>query len=135
MELAIFLYGILGISVISLIFYIKELFDKKRMNYINNYTNYITILNYHMEKAYDIIHKDNFLVYSLEGTKPSEEDINKHSKEFAVLVMNMIGPMMEKEFIFLYGDESSFYFNLLEFFNNKYEDDEIRKTALNNIGN
>ena len=104
------------------------------MRYVSRFVTYITTLNYFLEKAYDIIHKDKLLIYSLEATKPDETDIDKHSKEFAVLVLNMIGPMLEKEFICLYGDEDSFYFNILEYFNNKYEDDEIRKTALDNLG-
>ena len=134
MVIDIFLYGILFLLFITIIVYSRDLSNKKRMRYVSRFVTYITTLNYFLEKAYDIIHKDKLLIYSLEATKPDETDIDKHSKEFAVLVLNMIGPMLEKEFICLYGDEDSFYFNILEYFNNKYEDDEIRKTALDNLG-
>ena len=133
MENIIFLYGVLGISILVLLIYMRNLSYRKRLNYVIRFKSYISVLNYYLEKAYDIIHKDKLLIYSLEATKPDEKMIQKHSKEFAILVMSMIGPMLLKEFKYLYGDESTFYFNLLEYFNNKFEDDEIRKTALDNL--
>jgi hypothetical protein len=133
MENIIFLYGVLGISILTLLIYMRNLSYKKRFNYVIRFKSYISVLNYYLEKAYDIIHKDKLLIYSLEATKPDEKMIQNHSKEFAILVMSMIGPMLLKEFKYLYGDESTFYFNLLEYFDNRFEDDEIRKTALDNL--
>jgi hypothetical protein len=129
----ILLCGIFIMVLLIISIYIKDALEKKRMRYVLRFKSYISVLNYYMDKAYELIHKDKMLVYSLEATKVDDKDLNKYSKEFVVLVSNMIGPMLEKEFIYLYGNESTYYFNLLEYFNSKYEDDEIRKTALDNL--
>jgi hypothetical protein len=86
-----------------------------------------------MQKSYDIIHKDQILTYSLEGMKIKDKDFNAVSEDFVRLVVKLLGPMLYEEFLFLYGDENTFMFNLIEFFNSKYEDDEVRRGALDSI--
>ena len=66
MENIIFLYGILGISILTLLIYMRNLSYKKRFNYVIRFKSYISVLNYYLEKAYDIIHKDKLLIYSLD---------------------------------------------------------------------
>jgi len=114
-----FLYGIFG--------YIK------RLNYIKNFPDYISVLEYHMEKAYDMLHKDKILAYSLDAYRIPDEDYESISRDFVILVRKHIGPTLLEEFVQLYGNEESFLFILLEYFGRKYEDDEIRKTALDNL--
>jgi hypothetical protein len=53
--------------------------------------------------------------------------------EFVKLVQKFIGPIMLKEYIFFFGDEDTFIFNVLEYFSFKYENDEIRQTAMEQI--
>jgi hypothetical protein len=38
-----------------------------------------------------------------------------------------------RELIGLYGNEDSFLFVVLDYFNRRYEEDEIRRSALDNI--
>lgn len=91
------------------------------------------ILDYFVERAYDIIHKDKMLIYSIEATRVSDDEFSKYAKEFARLVMDLMGPMLQKEFAELYGNEDTFFSNLMEFFSTKYEDDEIRKSAIDEL--
>jgi len=107
--------------------------DRRRNRMIKNFTDYISVLQFHMEKAYDMIHKDRVLVYSLEATKVPEEHINIASKDFITLLQKLIGPRLLKEFIFLYGNYDTFAFVLAEYFSTRYEDDEIRKTSMNEM--
>ena len=37
--------------------------DRKRERMLGNFANYTAILEYYMEKAYDIIHKDKILIH------------------------------------------------------------------------
>jgi len=128
---------ILIMSGISLIFvalvtlYIIR--SSKRNRYVKEFTDYRAVLEYHMEKAYDMVHKENILPFSLEAFRISDEDYDKVSKDFVRLVQKFIGPTMLKEFISFYGNEDTFTFNLLEFFSAKYEDDEIRRASLEQI--
>ena len=93
--------------------------DRKRERMMNNFANYTAILSYFMEKAYDVIHKDKILIYSVEATKLPDAEFNIYTKEFIKLVEKLMGKKLVKEFV--------------EHFNSKYETDEIRKTAMDNV--
>ena len=86
-----------------------------------------------MEKAYDMIHKEHILTYSLDAFRIDDKDYDKISKEFVRLVSKFIGPSLLNEFIKMYGDVDTYTFNVLDFFSTKYENDEIRNTALEQI--
>lgn len=105
----------------------------KRLYYIKNFNAYVSVLEYHMEKAYDIVHKDRILAYSLEAYRVPEEEVDGISQDFVRLVQKYIGPTLLKEFVQLYGDEDAFLFIILDFFNRHYEDDEIRKSSMENL--
>jgi hypothetical protein len=55
-----------------------------------------------MEKSFDVIYKDRVLIYSIEGTKPSEDDNKRNSIDFAKFTLKLLGPTLVKEFTFLY---------------------------------
>jgi len=53
--------------------FIKSVFNFiKRLLYIKNFSGYISVLDYHMNKAYDMVHKDKILAYSLEAYRVSD---------------------------------------------------------------
>jgi hypothetical protein len=107
--------------------------NKKRQTMILNFESYTAVLQYHMEKAYNLIHKDQILTYSLEATTLPDAEYNKASLDFIKLVQKLLGPTLVKEMIFLYGDFDTFAFTLAEYFNTRYDDDEIRKTSINDL--
>lgn len=112
---------------------IENIKSKKRNRYVTNFPSYKLVLDYFTEKAYEMVHKDRMLIYSIEAIKVSDKDFNTYAKEFAKLTMALMGPMFQKEFSDMFGDEDAFLSNLIEFFSTKYEDDEIRKAALENL--
>jgi hypothetical protein len=100
---------------------------------IRDFADYTSVLQFHMEKAYDMIHKDRVLVYSLEATKVPEDEINDISKDFITLTQKLIGPRLLKEYLFLYGNYETFVFMMAEYFSTRYEEDEIRKSSINDM--
>jgi hypothetical protein len=106
---------------------------KRRSKFVKDFTEYISVLQYHMEKSYDIIHKDRILVYSLDAVTLTDVEFTRASQDFVRLVIKFLGPMLFKEFVFLFGNEATFSFNVIEYFNTRYEDDEIRRSSLENI--
>lgn len=100
---------------------------------IKDFTNYLTVLEYHMSKAYELIYKDRILVYSLEATRVPDNEFNKITQDFVKLVIKFIGSSLYSSFCDLYGSEETFIFNLAEYFNNKYEEDSIRKQTMDEI--
>lgn len=127
----------IGISigfVIFLFFSGRFLFlHKKRQTMILNFESYTAVLQYHMEKAYNLVHKDQILTYSLEATTLPDAEYKKASFDFIKLVEKLLGPTLSKEMVFLYGDYDTFAFNLAEYFNTRYDDDEIRKVSVNEM--
>jgi len=130
-EILLILTGVL--SIISLVIFGKIIDVKRRKQCMDKFTNYQGILEYFMEKAFEIIYKDQVLIYSLEGTKPKESAIDAMSQDFVRLTQKFIGPMMLDEFVFMYGGTEAFTFNLVNYFSLRYEDDEIRNSTLANI--
>ena len=113
---------------------ILDHFNKKRISEkVDKFDKYIIILEYHMVRAYDIIYKDKILIYSLEGMKIDDKEFNIASKDFAYLVLKMLGPNLKDEFIELYGNEETLIFNIVEYFNSKFEGDQIREASKQNL--
>jgi hypothetical protein len=86
-----------------------------------------------MEKSYDLIHKDRILIYSIEASRLDDTEFNRASQDFVRLLVKLLGPMLYKEFVFLFGDVDTFTFNVIEYFNTRYENDEIRKASVENL--
>jgi len=114
------------------IFRVPDLY-KKRQSYIDKHEQYMKVLDYYMEKAFDIIYKDRILVYSISGTKPDDEDIKKNSIDFAKLTLKLLGNTLTEEYVYLYGDVETFMFTIIEYFNTKAEHDEIKQASINQI--
>lgn len=130
-----YIYLVVFISLICFFIYNapKFLMDKKTVGIIKDFASYMAVLEYFMGKAYDIIHKDRILIYSLEATSIPDEEYNKVSKDYVKLLEKMIGPRLLEQYIFFYGNYETFLFNVLEFFNTKYDSDEIRKSATDEL--
>lgn len=110
--------------------FIKYQYEKFR---IENYSSYVTILDYNMKKAYEIIYKDRILIYSLEAMKIDDVQFKGASKAFIKLSLDMIGDTVVKYLIDLYGSDQKLYFIMAEYFNNRFEEDEIRKDSQKNL--
>lgn len=121
------------VGIILFLFVNKVFKTIKKFKFVQQFTLYQKILEHYMEKAYGIIHKDRLLVWSLEATRISDDEFSKISKEYAELVIKLLGPMLYEELIFLHGGDSTLLFTMIEYFNDKYENDEIRSAAVENL--
>ena len=106
---------------------------KKYIFRIERFTHHIILLEYYMEKAYEIIYRDKLMIYSIEAMKVSDEDFNSASKDFINLTRRMLGPTNYKYLTDFYGNTDTLFFIMAEYFNTKYEDDEIRKESKNEL--
>ena len=109
--------------------------NKKVYQIVSNFESYNTTLQFIMKKAYDITYKDKLLVYSMEGVKIDDKQFGAISKDFATLVLKIMGPRLHREFVYLFGDEETLLFNLVDYFNSTYENDEIRKDQQDKLMN
>jgi len=131
----IYIYSAIFLFLLCLIvFFVRSVWNYlKKVWHIKNFTTYVTVLEYHMNKAYDMVHKDKILAYSLDAYRVPDEEYEQISQDFVRLVQKYLGPSMLSEFVNLYGDEESFIFIVLEYFSRRYEEDEIRKSAMDNL--
>jgi hypothetical protein len=106
-----------------------------RLQRIKNFPSYLVMFTYYLDKAWDIIYKDRIFTYSAEGYRLDDKEHDEVMKEYVRLVIKMLGPKVHTDLVLLYGNEDTFIFNVLDYFNGKYEDDEIRGAALDNISN
>ena len=122
------------VGVIIIFSFINKIFKSiKKFKYVQNFTLYQKVLIYHMDRAYAIIYKDRLLIWSVEATKVSEPDFAKITKDYVELVIKMLGPMLYKEMMYLYGNDDTLLFTVVEYFNDKYENDEIRDASIENL--
>jgi len=102
---------------------------KKQLDAMTNFNTIMSILDFHVKKAFEIIYKERIMIYSLEATKPNESEFETISKDFARLVIKLIGPNLFESLVSVYGNEETLLFNLMEMFNTFFENDEIYKMA------
>jgi len=86
-----------------------------------------------MDRSYDIVYKDRVLVYSLEAMKLPDDKFLEASRDFANLTIKLLGPRLEKDLIEFFGNRQTLLLNITNYFNLKYEEDEIRRGSLNNL--
>lgn len=127
----------LSLSVIIFIISIVVVYRKKdsmkieRM--IQNFVAYESLLKYFMDKAYELIYKEEIMIYSMEAMGIKEEDVDKIVKKFIQLVLKLLGTRLVEEFAYLYRNDQTFFLQIADYFNTRYESDEIRKTSLDNL--
>jgi len=113
---------------------IKLIKDKKSREFLSiNFTSYYANFEFLAEKCYKIIYTDEILVYALDGMKHDKLPFDEITIKFINLFFKMIGPNIKMEFIFLFGDIETLSFALVNFFNDTYENDEIRKAQQEEI--
>ena len=126
--------SVILISIISFVIS-NHIINRRKINLeiMKIFSDYMGILDYHLDKAFNIIYKEKIFIYSVEATKPSEEQYSAISRDFVALLIKILGPNLKNEFVKIYGNEETFLFNVLEYFSSKYESDEIRNEAINNL--
>lgn len=133
----IFYYVALGvvatISYIYLFIKYSEYSSNRKREAIMNFESYAVALEYHLKKAFDIVYKEKILIYSIEATKLDAAQFKSVSRDFITLTLKLLGPNLAAEYEFLYGNKETFYFIIVEYFNNRYESDEIYKTSTSDL--
>lgn len=129
--LCLLVFSVLAYSFLH-IKYLQYNSDRKH-EAITNFESYAATLEYHLKKAFDIIYKEKILIYSIEATKLDTVQFNTVSRDFITLTLKLLGPNLAAEYEFLYGNKETFYFVIVEYFNNRYESDEIYKTSTSDL--
>ena len=133
-----FIILMLSLSITSIVIaysYKSSVSNKYRLEQINNTESYLAILHQQMDKAYQMIYNDRIMPYSLESHRLSEEEYNEVLKEYIKLVSKFLGPSLYDDLASYFGDENALMLNISEYFNTRYENDEIRKSSMDSFMN
>ena len=134
MNLVTFLIIIIVFSILTIVWLLFKIKKTSPMTeYILKYEKYQAILEFFLEKAYNIIYKDRIFIYSLDGQKPTEDDFKTASIDFSKLALRLMGTTIIEEYIRLYGDLDTLLFNITEYFSEKSEHDEIYQTSIDEL--
>ena len=88
------------------------------------------ILEWHMERAYRIIYKDEILVYSAGGMSIREEDYTSVQKHFLNLTIDLMGSNLINQYVWFYGSDTVLYRNMCLYFDDSYESDTLRNNTI-----
>jgi len=104
--------------------------ENKNKDIILHFDSYISSFNTLLQICFDIIYKDEILIYSLESMSLKEEEVNKISKKFVKLFFKYSGENFIKRFIFFFGSKETLVFVLIDNFITKLADEEILKHSV-----
>lgn len=133
----LYFYLSIYIPVIAIIFSVLSIINKYLQNItdikmMKSFQDYETLMDYYFDKAYTTIYKDNILVFSVEGMSPNEEDVENIQHQYLDLLTKMMGSWLLNRIENYYGDRKTFYYNALTYFDVHYENDAIKKDAIEN---
>lgn len=113
----------------------KEIYNEQKINIerIEKFPSYLSILEHYMNLSYQIVYKERIMVYSIEASRLSENELNSVAKDYITLTLKYMGPNLQNEFENLYGNSETLYFVIGQNFYTKYEDDKIRDNAQDNL--
>ena len=121
----------------SLIYFVlsnrKQINNDYELGKMKQTENYFSILQMEMQKSYQIIYKNSIFTYSYEGYRLDESEYNNALKDFNNLVLKLLGPGLQRNLIDFFGDYETLVLNISEYFNDRYENDELRETSMNNL--
>jgi len=71
------------------------------------------------------------MVYSVNATKLVGKELDEIKKEYCDLTLKLLGPKLTRDLREVYGD--SLLFNILLYFEEKYDEDEIYSATVNKM--
>lgn len=121
---------LIGSLIVATTIIFSTIAIKKRL-LSKDFENLRIVLDYHCQQAYKSIYKSRILVYSVNATKLVGKELDDIKKEYCDLTLKLLGPNLTKELRKLYGN--SLLLNILLYFEEKYDDDEIYSTTIDKM--
>jgi len=94
---------------------------------MNKYKSCIEIYNHFLDEAYQIIYKDQLLPFSTSGQVPQGDELETSKRNFVKLSFQLMGSEVLNLLVQFYGSRDILIMNMLSYFQNKVDDDEVMK--------
>ncbi len=115
------------------IFYILNKFIY-RLYFLNKYKNIIELLNYFLDTSYTSIYNEQIVAFTSEGLNSiPKNELETIERNFIKFTLNLIGPELEYTLCRFFGNKRVLINNIVIFFRQKLEQDELAKIVRTNM--
>jgi len=121
------IYFILSVITIFIIYYIS-LKEYRSQHYMNKYKIILGLFSNFLDSAYQIIYSEHLMIYTTNGTTQIQKDqLETYERNFIKLTLELMGKQNKQRLIDFFGDESTLIVNILMYFRQKLDQDELSK--------
>lgn len=127
------------ISLIICLLFISILFfwsyyGIQRYILLNKYKIFLELFDYFLNKSYDVIYTDQLIAYTSAGvTNLPKEEQETIERNFIKVTLDIMGYENERTLIKFFGNERTLISNILIYFRQKLQTDQIAKLLNNKI--
>ena len=124
----IFLF--IWLCIITILFFIwcfKTTSDVKKLVILNKYNNLLSLLEYFMKQAYDIVYQANIVSYTSSATSIPQPEFETIQRSFIKLTLNLMGPNNKSELVSFFGGELYLIENITLYIRSRILQDELFK--------
>ncbi len=118
-------------TILAFFLFIIAIKDVKKLVILNKYNNVLSLLDYFMKQAYDVMYRDGIFAYSASGTSAPQPEIETIQRTFIKLALNIMGPVNQKHFSYFFGGDVYLIENMALYFKGQLVKDELLKHVTN----
>jgi len=95
---------------------------------MNKYKIILGLFSNFLDSAYQIIYSEHLMIYTTNGTTQIQKDqLETYERNFIKLTLELMGKQNKQRLIDFFGDESTLIVNILMYFRQKLDQDELSK--------
>jgi hypothetical protein len=129
------LYELLFITVIVGIF-LFSVDEIRRYQFMNKYKIILSILEHFLKISYQVIYNEQMIAYTSQGlTNIQKDQLETIERNFIKLTLEIMGTENEKNMICFYGTRNVLIKNIIFYFRQRLEQDEISKVLRTKMTN
>jgi hypothetical protein len=108
----------------------------QRYQFMNKYKIILSLLDHFLKLAYQVIYNDQIIAYTSQGSTSIQKDqLETIERNFIKLSLEIMGSHNEKLFIAFYSSRSILIQNIIFYFRQRLEQDEISKVLRTKMTN
>jgi hypothetical protein len=92
---------------------------------VNKHSNYESLLDKTLEKAYESVYKAQVVAYSASAVRPENEQLETIKRNYIKLAFQLMGPNLENTFIMYYGDRGTLIKAMIVYMETRLDNDTI----------
>ena len=92
---------------------------------MNKHTNYVSLLDTVLDKAYESVYKAQVVAYSASAIRPENEQLETIKRNYIKLAFQLMGPNLEGALTMYYGDQNTLIKAMIVYMETRLDNDVI----------